>query len=114
MKSLCVGAALIALVAISALLDEDSGLPIWRELRADLATSQSRVAVLARENEALRQEIATLEAEPAAIERAIREDLDLALPGEIVVRFARSGGAGASALWPGEPSEVGTARQESR
>jgi cell division protein FtsB len=109
-----VGAALIALVAISALLDEDSGLPIWRELRTDLATSQSRVAVLVRENEALRQEIATLEAEPAAIERAIREDLDLALPGEIVVRFTRPDRASVSPLWPGEPSEIGTAPQERR
>ena len=34
--------------------------------------------------------IADLETRPWAVERAIREDLDLAKPGEVVVRF-RSG-----------------------
>jgi hypothetical protein len=35
----------------------------------------------------MRNEIQMLEAEPAALDRAIREELDLALPGEVVVRF---------------------------
>ena len=114
MKSLCVGMVLIAIVAISALLDEDSGLQIWRELRGDLATSQSRVVLLVRENEALRQEIETLEAEPAAIDRAIREELDLALPGEIVVHFEDSAHESMGSRTPGVGRDLEPARQESR
>jgi cell division protein FtsB len=86
-KALALGTFVIAAIAVSAMLDPDSGLEIWRELRRDLAVSDVRVERLIRENDALRGEIATLESEPDALDRAIREELDLALPGEIVVRF---------------------------
>ena len=109
MKALGVGALLISVLAISALLDGETGLRIWRELKADLEMSQARVALLADENDSLRQEIETLESEPAAIDRAIREELDLALPGEIVVRFGDSGGG----LLPVSPRGE-LARQETR
>ena len=96
-------------IAVSAMLDQDTGLQIWLELRRDLAVSNVRVEQLVRENEALRGEIETLESEPAAIDRAIREELDLVLPGEVVVRFEPSatalredagpdGGAGAASV----------------
>ena len=87
MKALALGTFVIAAIAVSAMLDPDSGLEIWRELRRDLAVSDVRIERLMRENDALRGEIATLESEPDALDRAIREELDLALPGEIVVRF---------------------------
>ena len=87
MKALGLGTVLIVLVAASALLDEESGVAIWSELRASLEISNARVAVLERENESLRREIETLEIEPAALDRAIREELDLALPGESIVYF---------------------------
>ena len=86
-RTLAVGTCVIALLAVSALLDRDSGVGIWLELREDLARSKARVAQLVRENEHMRREIQSLEAEPSAIERAIREELDVALPGEVVVRF---------------------------
>ena len=87
MKALSLGTFVIGAIAVSAMMDQDSGLPIWLELRRELELSNVRVEQLVRENEALRGEIATLESEPAAIDRAIREELDLVLPGEIVVRF---------------------------
>ena len=87
MKALTLGTFVIAAIAVSAMLDSDTGLPIWLELRRDLAVSNTRVEQLVRENEALRGEIAILESEPAALDRAIREELDLVLPGEVVVRF---------------------------
>ena len=87
MKALALGVIVISALAVSALLDSGSGVSIWRELRADLGGARARVARLEKENEALRQEIATLESHPGAIDRAIREELDVALPGEIVVRF---------------------------
>ena len=92
MRALCLGTLLIALCALLALLDGESGLGIWHELRADLAASQARVADLAVGNEALRREIALLEADPSAMDRVIREELDMALPGEVVVHFFAAGG----------------------
>lgn len=99
MKALSLGTFVIAALAISALLDADSGLSIWLDLRRELETSDARVERLVRENDALRGEIAILEREPEALDRAIREELDLVLPGEVVVRFepVRPGGAEAVA-----------------
>ncbi|MBY0400544.1 septum formation initiator family protein [Myxococcota bacterium] len=87
MKVLSLVTLAIAVGSILSLLDQDSGLSIWLELRRDLETSDARVERLVRQNEALRGEIAILENEPAALDRAIREELDLVLPGEVVVRF---------------------------
>jgi hypothetical protein len=84
---------LIAILAISALLDHESGVGIWLGLREDLSGSAARIAQLHRENDDIRNEIQILEAEPAALERAIREELDLALPGEVVVRFTNPEGS---------------------
>ncbi len=87
MKALSLATFVIAAFVVSAMLDRESGLEIWLELRRDLAVSGERVERLVRENDALRSEIATLESEPDAVDRAIREELDLAMPGEVVVRF---------------------------
>lgn len=97
MKALAVGTALIVIGMMYALLSEETGLQIWRALRADLVESRARVSVLALENESLREEIALLEDRPDALERAIREDLGLALPGEVVVRFGDPDRGGLSA-----------------
>lgn len=67
--------------------DRQSGLPTWVRLRAELASSDSRISALVAETEALRVEIRALDDDPFALERAIREDLELAQPGEVVVRF---------------------------
>ena len=90
MRTLGVGIAAIAILGISALLDHESGFGIWLELREDLSRSEMRVSDLVRQNDVMRREIGMLEVEPAAIDRAIREELDLALPGETIVRFKAS------------------------
>jgi cell division protein FtsB len=87
---------LIVLVAASALLNGETGVAIWLDLRESLVISNARVALLERENEALRREIETLEVEPSALDRVIREELDLALPGESVVYFTGADTAPAS------------------
>ena len=99
MKALGLGILLIALVATSALLDEETGVGIWLELRESLVVSDARVALLERKNEVLRREIEMFEAEPSALDRVIREELDLALPGEVFVLFT-GGGAGRSIAGP--------------
>ncbi len=79
----------LAAVAVIAVADGKSGIPMWFRLRSDLDQASARVEVLAREAKLLRGQIEALSSEPFALERAIREDLELALPGEIVVRFDR-------------------------
>lgn len=80
---------LLTAVAVIAVADGKSGIPMWLRLRSDVDQASERVAVLARETEALRAQIEALSSKPFALECAIREDLELALPGEIVVRFDR-------------------------
>jgi cell division protein FtsB len=81
------GGAALALAA--ALVDADTGARAWvetgRELRA--AREENRARTL--RTEALRRELEALEHQPFALERAIREELGLARPGELVVRFRR-------------------------
>ena len=77
---------LLAVLAV-AVLDRESGLPTWLRLRGELVDSDARVAALGRETGSLRRQIDALQKDPFALERAIREDLELARPGEIVVRF---------------------------
>lgn len=108
MKVLSLVTLAIAVGSILALLDQDSGLSIWLELRRDLETSDERVAQLERENEALRGEIAILENEPAALDRAIREELDLVLPGEVVVRFESAPTAEGAGADPGDATANGS------
>jgi cell division protein FtsB len=70
------------------LADERSGLPAWQRLNSDLASAHGRIEVLQRDIAALRGEATGLDADAFAIERAIREELGLARPGESVVRLA--------------------------
>lgn len=90
MKALGLGIGLIAIAAISALVDAESGVVIWKDLRQTLSVADERVFDLEERNTALRREIEQLEAEPAALDRAIREELGLVLPGEVVVYFTGS------------------------
>jgi cell division protein FtsB len=71
------------------MLDQKSGLPAWLRLRAELTASQARIEALSARAKTLREQIEALEQDPFAIERAIREELGLARPGERVVRFSQ-------------------------
>ncbi len=79
-------------VAAIALADRSSGVPMWLRLRDALVLRTERVSALTRSTEALQAEIEALESQPFALEKAIREDLELARPGEVVVRFRRASG----------------------
>jgi len=69
-----------------ALADGDSGLRTWWGLRAELRVAEARVEELREEVSGLERAGAVLEADPFALERAIRERLEYARPGETVVR----------------------------
>lgn len=91
-----------ALAAGIAAASHDSGMPAWFRLRDDLSRAQQRVRALEAEVTALDRERAALDdATPFALERAIREELGLARPGEVVVLWpevADRAGFGADSL----------------
>ena len=87
MRNLWLIPALVGLAVLYAVLDRDSGIRTWWRMRADLEDSRERIAVLQEQTERLGREVALLRDDPFAIERAIREDLRLARPGESVVRL---------------------------
>ena len=78
----------LATVAVIAAVDDEAGISMWIRLRSDVDQVSQRVELAARETEALQAQIDSLSSEPFALERAIREDLELARPGETIVRFA--------------------------
>ena len=82
---------LIVAALLLAGLDEDAGVRQWLHLRAELSDSHERIEQLRGEVEALRGEAKRLESDEFAIEKAIREELTLARPGESVVRLAPAG-----------------------
>lgn len=83
--------ALIAAALAVAWLDGDSGLRAWLGLRRDAETARGRIEALQREIAQLEAEAAGLASDPLAQERAIREELEWARPGETVVRLPPRG-----------------------
>jgi cell division protein FtsB len=79
--------ALVALAAVYAAVDPDSGIGTWRRMRADLQSAEVRIDGLRDEIAALEHSNVELESDAFAIEAAIREDLELARPGERVLRL---------------------------
>ena len=69
------------------MLDGEAGFRTWLRLRGDLRAAEARIATLRDEIAALEEETEALRNDPFAIESAIREDLQLARPGEAVVRL---------------------------
>jgi cell division protein FtsB len=69
-----------------AVADTNSGVRTWLQVRRDLAVARARVAELEKRTLAREGEADALRRDPLALERAIREDLGLAKPGEIIVR----------------------------
>lgn len=56
----------------------------YLSLKQDVDALHERNRVLAGQNEALREEINALRKDPAALERAVREELGYVKPGELV------------------------------
>jgi cell division protein FtsB len=81
-----IGAAIVGAAVGVAVADDSAGIRTWLQVRRDLRVAEARVAELEARIEAREGEVAALKSDPLALERAIREDLGLARPGEIVVR----------------------------
>lgn len=85
-RELVIGAAIVTAAIGVAVADESTGIRTWLELREDVRVAQARVAELEQRIESREAEAAALRSDPIALEHAIRADLGLARPGEVVVR----------------------------
>lgn len=83
---------LVALGGVLAyeLLDPVHGVRPWLSLREELGAADRQRVELRSATEALEAEIGQLERDPFATERAVREVLGFARPGELVVRIPRA------------------------
>jgi len=88
-RPLLVAMLLVAGAAAWAWLDRQDGVETWRSLHREVAEAQARARALDERNEALRTEIEALAGDRFVQERAVREELRWARPGEIVVRVPR-------------------------
>ena len=79
---------LLGVALCYAALDSDTGFRNWVSLRSDSNGAHERVATLRAEVAALRPQVAVQRHEEFELERAIRERLGFAKPGETLVRLA--------------------------
>lgn len=80
----CLAFVLVALVWLAV---DPRGLRHTRRLQEDLVGHEATNARLREENARLRRELERLAADPAALERAAREELGLIRPDEVVFRL---------------------------
>jgi cell division protein FtsB len=78
---------LLVLALGHAALDEEAGIRRWLHLRGELAEARARIEVLRGAIAELRLEAQRLEEDDFATERAIREELEYARPGQTVLRL---------------------------
>ncbi len=82
-KFLGIAAVLAGALSLASVADA-RGFRRYLALRQDVEALQERNRALAEQNELLRQEIHALRKDPAALERAAREELGYVKPGELV------------------------------
>ena len=75
----------------AAAIDQERGIRTWLRLQADLVAAELRIAAISEEIETQEADVEALTQDPFAIERAIREELHYARPGETVVRLRPAG-----------------------
>jgi cell division protein FtsB len=81
---------LLVLALVHAALDEETGIQRWLHLRGELAEARARIELLRGEIVELRREAQRLEEDDFATERAIREELEYARPGQTLLRLRGS------------------------
>jgi cell division protein FtsB len=93
MRSLWTIPLLAAAALVFAWIDGDAGLRAWWDLRGEVGEAQQRIEALRSDVAARQRDAADLEDDEFAIERAIRERLEYARPGETIVKLRDPGGA---------------------
>ena len=99
----------VIVVAVAALLTlrfmvADDGYPAILSLEAELAEVQGELRQLHAENNSLEKRIAALRDDTYPVEKLAREELDFALPGEIIYIFPEDLDAAGGGTMHGEPA----------
>ena len=93
MRSISIAPAVVAVGLAAALglavLDRESGLLTWLELSNEHSEARAQIEDHRLANAILSERIEAIQRDPYHADRAIREALDLAKPGETIVRFKR-------------------------
>lgn len=77
-------AVLLALLLTWHVIDGKHGLSVWEHERVQDRALQREIDRLQQENAQMQQQIQRLQSDPDAIERAAREKLHYAKPGEVI------------------------------
>ncbi len=75
------------LFLVYAMVNRAGSIRTWFDLHRDLETGAARIGQLQEENQDLREAIVAFEGDSIAVERVLREELELARPGEVVVKL---------------------------
>jgi cell division protein FtsB len=86
MRRIALALGIVLLAAVWAVVDPAAGVRTWWDLRSQLGEAEARAAKVRTGLAELEGEAERLEADPLAVEAAIRADLGLARPGETIVR----------------------------
>lgn len=84
----CVISGLLLAIVVFKLLSPQSGLPKVREVLQIKHQLAAEVTHLQAENDRIADDIAAMETDPFRQEKIAREDLNMALPGEIIYKFS--------------------------
>jgi cell division protein FtsB len=77
----------LAVVSVPLMIFSPSGLGRLNNLRAEKASAEDEVARLSQEIEQLRAKVRQIKQDPAAVERAARDELGLLRQTEVVFQF---------------------------
>jgi cell division protein FtsB len=90
-RGFAAAAVVLGLALAHAAFDPDSGIAAWRHLRGELGDARARIAAMHAQVATLHAEVERLRGGGFAQEAAIREELQLARPGQTVVRLPADG-----------------------
>ena len=84
----CITSGMLLGLMILALLSPENGLPKVQEVKNIKQQLESDIQWLEAENERLRYDIQAMKSDPFQQEKIAREELNMALPGDIIYKFA--------------------------
>ena len=86
-KILLVTACALAAVLAGVSVADSAGFRRYARLRGEMKGLETRISDLKTQNARLSREVEALRSDPAALERAVREELGFIAPGEVIINL---------------------------
>ena len=83
----CITSGILLVLMIFALFSPENGLPKVQQVQNIKCQLESDIQWLEAENERLRSDIQAMKTDPFRQEKIAREELNMALPGDIIYKF---------------------------